>query len=119
MADANVQMRMQTLNANTNADANRQHLTLGTPRLGSPRLGHPPTVTPPTTASTGTATTGSAGVSRFLDLGGPEDPLVFTRRVEAALSAVSAEEFPLIFAFKKALLSGEGKNRSAWALDVI
>jgi hypothetical protein len=41
------------------------------------------------------------------------------RRVEAALSAVSAEEFPLIFAFKKALLSGEGKNRSAWALDVI
>jgi AcrR family transcriptional regulator len=41
------------------------------------------------------------------------------RRVETALSAVSAEEFPLIFASKKALLCGEGKTRGAWALEVI
>jgi AcrR family transcriptional regulator len=41
------------------------------------------------------------------------------RRVETALSTVSEEEFPLIFAFKKALLGGEGETRGAWALDVI
>ena len=41
------------------------------------------------------------------------------RRVENALSAVSAEEFPLVFAFKEALLYGEGSIRSEWALDVI
>ena len=39
--------------------------------------------------------------------------------VEAALSAVSAEEFPLIFASKNALLCGEGQARGVWALDVI
>ena len=41
------------------------------------------------------------------------------RRVESALSAVSEEEFPLVFAFREALLSGEGDIRSEWALDVI
>jgi AcrR family transcriptional regulator len=41
------------------------------------------------------------------------------RRVETALSAVSAVEFPLVFASKEALLSGEGSMRSEWALDVI
>ena len=41
------------------------------------------------------------------------------RRVETALSAASAEEFPLIFAFKEALLCGQGKTRSEWALDII
>jgi AcrR family transcriptional regulator len=41
------------------------------------------------------------------------------RRVENALSAVSAKEFPLVFASKEALLYGEGNLRSEWALDVI
>jgi AcrR family transcriptional regulator len=41
------------------------------------------------------------------------------RRVENALSAVSAKEFPLVFAFQKALLSGEGNLRGEWALDII
>ena len=40
-------------------------------------------------------------------------------RVENALSAVSEEDFPLLFAFKKALLSGDGATRSEWALGVI
>ena len=41
------------------------------------------------------------------------------RRVENVLSAVSAREFPLVFASKEALLCSEGKRRSEWALDVI
>ncbi len=40
-------------------------------------------------------------------------------RVENALSAVSEEDFPLAFALKKALLSGDGATRSEWALAVI
>jgi hypothetical protein len=39
--------------------------------------------------------------------------------VKSALSAVSAEESPLVFALQQALLSGDGTSRSAWALDVI
>jgi len=39
--------------------------------------------------------------------------------VKSALSAVSAEEFPLIFALKKSLLSGDGETRIEWALDII
>lgn len=38
--------------------------------------------------------------------------------VKAALAAVSADEFPLVFAATPALLSG-GPERGAWALDVI
>ena len=41
------------------------------------------------------------------------------RRVETALSAVSAKEFPLVFAAKEALLYGEGTLRGEWALDVL
>jgi len=41
------------------------------------------------------------------------------QRVENALSAVRAEEYPLVFALKEALLYGEGNTRSEWALDVI
>ena len=40
-------------------------------------------------------------------------------RVENALSAVSEKDFPLVFASKKALLSGDGATRSEWALGVI
>ncbi|MFH1035911.1 MAG: TetR/AcrR family transcriptional regulator C-terminal domain-containing protein [Pseudomonadota bacterium] len=36
-----------------------------------------------------------------------------------ALSAVSAEEFPLVFALKEAMLSGQAEFRTEWALDVI
>ena len=39
--------------------------------------------------------------------------------MESVLSAVSEEEFPLVFAFREALLSGEGDIRSEWALNVI
>ena len=39
--------------------------------------------------------------------------------VKNALSAVTVEEFPLVSAFKESLLSGDGKTRSEWALDVI
>ncbi len=39
-------------------------------------------------------------------------------RVKDVLSAVSAQEFPHIFALKEAFFSG-GEDRSAWALDVI
>lgn len=39
--------------------------------------------------------------------------------VKSALSAVSAEEFPLLFAFKESLLSGDGETRGEWALDII
>jgi AcrR family transcriptional regulator len=41
------------------------------------------------------------------------------QRVESALSAVRAEEYPLVFALKEALLYGEGNTRSEWALDVM
>jgi AcrR family transcriptional regulator len=40
-------------------------------------------------------------------------------RVENVLSAVSEQDFPLVFAFKKALLSGDGATRSEWALDLL
>jgi AcrR family transcriptional regulator len=40
-------------------------------------------------------------------------------RVKEALSAVSAEQFPLVSALKGAMLSGEAGFRTAWALDVI
>jgi AcrR family transcriptional regulator len=40
-------------------------------------------------------------------------------RVQKALAAVAAEEFPLLFAAKSALLSGGGRSRAEWALDVI
>ena len=39
-------------------------------------------------------------------------------RVKTALSAISAEEFPLLYAAKDALLSG-GNARTEWALDAI
>jgi len=39
-------------------------------------------------------------------------------RVKSALSAVSKDEFPLVFAIKETLLSG-GNNRAEWALDAI
>jgi AcrR family transcriptional regulator len=39
--------------------------------------------------------------------------------VKLALSAVSSDEFPLIFSLKEALFSGDGITRSEWALDVI
>ena len=39
--------------------------------------------------------------------------------VKLALSAVSSEEFPLIFSLKESLFSGDGITRSEWALDVI
>jgi AcrR family transcriptional regulator len=39
--------------------------------------------------------------------------------VKSALSAVSGQAFPLVFAFKELLLSGDGEQRSEWALDVI
>jgi len=41
------------------------------------------------------------------------------RRAKNALSAISAEEFPLLFAAKATLLSGAGEARGLWALDVI
>ena len=41
------------------------------------------------------------------------------RQVENALSTVSANQFPLLFAFKEALLYGDGNMRSEWALDAI
>ena len=41
------------------------------------------------------------------------------RGVENAISAISAAEFPLVFASKAALLSGDGNARGDWALDVI
>jgi hypothetical protein len=40
-------------------------------------------------------------------------------RVKSALFAVSAETFPLLFACKEALLSGDNSARTAWAIDVI
>jgi hypothetical protein len=40
-------------------------------------------------------------------------------RACGVLSAVSAEEFPLLFAARTNLLSGGGEARGAWALDVI
>jgi AcrR family transcriptional regulator len=40
-------------------------------------------------------------------------------RVKTALFAVSVEEFPLVFAFKEALLSFGGHTRSEWALNII
>jgi AcrR family transcriptional regulator len=40
-------------------------------------------------------------------------------RVKKALSTVSADAFPLVFAFREALTSGSGEARSDWALDVI
>jgi AcrR family transcriptional regulator len=36
-----------------------------------------------------------------------------------ALSTVSQNQFPLVFALKEALLSGGGETRGEWALDVI
>ena len=40
-------------------------------------------------------------------------------RVKEAVFSASAEEFPLVFAFKEALLAGDGNARREWALDVI
>ncbi len=40
-------------------------------------------------------------------------------RVQSALNAVSKEEFPLVYAMKEAILSGDGEARTDWALDVI
>ena len=40
-------------------------------------------------------------------------------RVEKALSTVSEKQFPLVFALRETLLSGEGETRGEWALDVI
>jgi len=40
-------------------------------------------------------------------------------RVRNAMSGISAEEFPHLFAARTTLLSGEGEARGAWALDII
>jgi AcrR family transcriptional regulator len=40
-------------------------------------------------------------------------------RVKDAIQSASAEEFPLVFASKKALLSGDAEVRLHWALDVL
>ena len=40
-------------------------------------------------------------------------------RVKKALSTVSKDQFPRVFALKKALLAGNGASRNDWALDVI
>lgn len=40
-------------------------------------------------------------------------------RVKKALEAVPAEQFPLIFALKQAILAGDGEDRLNWALDVL
>jgi AcrR family transcriptional regulator len=40
-------------------------------------------------------------------------------RVKSALSTVSEQQFPLVFALKEPLLSGGGEARGEWALDVI
>jgi AcrR family transcriptional regulator len=40
-------------------------------------------------------------------------------RVKGALSTISVEEFPLVFAFREALLSGGGDTRTDWAIDII
>jgi len=40
-------------------------------------------------------------------------------RVKEAVLSASAEEFPPVFAFREALLSGDGAARREWALDVI
>jgi len=40
-------------------------------------------------------------------------------RVKDALLSASAKEFPLIFAFKEALLAGDAQARLDWALEVI
>jgi hypothetical protein len=40
-------------------------------------------------------------------------------RVRNALATVSEKQFPLVFALKETLLSGEGEARGQWALDVI
>ena len=36
-----------------------------------------------------------------------------------ALASVTAEQFPLLFALKQLLLTGDGESRGAWALDVM
>ncbi len=41
------------------------------------------------------------------------------RRVENALSTASPVEFPLVTSLREALLSGDGKGRGEWALDII
>ena len=40
-------------------------------------------------------------------------------RVKKALSTVSEEQFPLVFALRDTLISGEGETRGEWALEVI
>lgn len=40
-------------------------------------------------------------------------------RVQSALNAVSEGEFPLVYAMKEAILSGDGDARTEWALDII
>jgi AcrR family transcriptional regulator len=40
-------------------------------------------------------------------------------RVKEALLAASAEEFPLVFAFQEALLTGDAEARLDWALDIL